>query len=426
MNLLTHRRGSVALMTGIMAPVMVMVLAMGIEVTSWSMRRVELQRVADVSAWAGARQYVVSSNNAQSATGAAADLAEINGASGTAGRTWNPATLTTTDNLITAQVVSGVRNATDAAIKVTVKQNIAKLFSNIFPSTSSSVTVSAVAVAEFESVGAQPCILGLGGGPDGTTIGTDFTVNGNVSLTMTGCSVRADDGIVENGASASITAAGIYAGGTITGAGYGATPLYPNAGQIPDPYATNTLLQNDLNSLRPGTGTAISVKSNATQSITPGTYSGFNVKGTLNLSPGLYYVNGDITVGAGAVVSGTGVTIITSGIPTTTGNSSLTLTAPTTASPGGAIPGIAIAGTTSGTTLAFMGTSSLSVTGLIYFPKASLKFGGTPTSGGSGCTEVIAETITLVGTSSMAANCTAYGLIPFGSLPGTGGVVLVQ
>jgi Flp pilus assembly protein TadG len=58
MNPLTDKRGSVALMTGIMAPVMVMMLAMGIEVTSWSVANLELQRISDISAWAGARRQI--------------------------------------------------------------------------------------------------------------------------------------------------------------------------------------------------------------------------------------------------------------------------------------------------------------------------------------------------------------------------------
>ena len=64
-----------------MAPAMVMTLAMGIEITDWSVKNLELQRVADAAAWAGAKQYVATSN-AQVATGTASDVAEMNGATG--------------------------------------------------------------------------------------------------------------------------------------------------------------------------------------------------------------------------------------------------------------------------------------------------------------------------------------------------------
>src|SRR3954454_19798552 len=105
-KLLHERKGSVAMMTAIMGPVLIMSLGMAVEVTSWSVSNLELQRIADASAWAGAARYGAT-GNAQTATTAAAELAEINGVSGATTRTWNAATLTMTDNLITAQLVAG-------------------------------------------------------------------------------------------------------------------------------------------------------------------------------------------------------------------------------------------------------------------------------------------------------------------------------
>ena len=107
MSLLRERHGSVAMMTAIMGPVLIMSLGMAVEVTSWSVNSLELQRVADVAAWAGATRYAAT-GNAQTATGEAADLAEINGVSGAATRTWSAGTSTMNDNLITAQVVAGL------------------------------------------------------------------------------------------------------------------------------------------------------------------------------------------------------------------------------------------------------------------------------------------------------------------------------
>lgn len=423
--LLADRRGSVALMAGIMAPVLIMSMAMGIEVTFWSVRMVELQRAADVAAWAGATQYAASSN-AQISAKAAADVAEINGVLGAPGRSWNATTFTLTDNLITAQLVRGVRSASDNAIKVTVKQNIAKSISLIFPSTQSFVTISAIAVAEIGALGPQPCITALGGGTAGITTGTDVSVVGNATLNATNCALRSNAGISQNGGG-TINVSGVYAGGNISGSGI-CCDLHANSGQIQDPYATDTGVQNALQSLSPGTGTAVSVGSNKSLSIGPGTYSSWSVSGNLNLSPGLYIVNGDISSSAQSVISGTGVTIVTSGIISTTGGSSLALTAPTTSPTGNALPGVLIAGTSSGT-MSFLGNSTEPVTGLIYLPNATLKFGGTSSSGSDGCTEVIASTVTLIGTSNLnagTANCAAYGLRTFGSLPTPAPVALVQ
>ena len=411
-KLLAGKRGSVALMTGLMAPVLCMSVAFGIEITSWSVSRLEMQSIADISAWAGALQYA-QSNNAQAATGAATDLAEINGVAGASARAWNPTTLTTTSNLITAQLVSGIRNANGKAVKVTVKRNIAKTMSRIFPSAQSAVTISAMAIAEIAWTGPQPCITALGQGVDGITTGTDVSVGGNASLVATGCSLRSNDGISESG-NGTINTSGVYAGGAISGSSI-CCDLHANAGQIPDPYANNTPVQTALNALSPGTGTAISVQPKTSQSIPPGTYSGWDVNGTLNLSPGIYYVNGNISSGAKSVISGTGVTIITSGTLNTTGGSTLALTAPTTSPSGNAIPGVLIAGR-SASTMAFLGNSTSPVTGVLYFPNASMKFAGTSGSGSNGCTQIIASTVILVGTSNLAANCSAYTGDGFGSL----------
>jgi uncharacterized membrane protein len=120
------------MMTGVMAPVMLMSLAMGVEVAWWSTVKVELQRTADIAAWAGAMSYARSSD-AQRATGVAANLAELNGAAGSASRTWDAASNTLTDGLITAQVVAGIRDPNESAVKVIVKQDLATSFSKIFP-----------------------------------------------------------------------------------------------------------------------------------------------------------------------------------------------------------------------------------------------------------------------------------------------------
>lgn len=421
-RLAADRRGSVALMSGIMIPVLVMGLAMAVEVTSWSVSKLEMQRIADTAAWAGANRYAANSD-AQIATGAAADLAEINGASGTSNRTWNATTLT--DNRITAQVIAGVRDSTSKAVKVTVSRSIPKTVSLIFPSNQTSVTISAVAIAEIGSLGPQPCITALGGGVDGITTGTDVTMTGNASLTATGCSLRSNDGISQSGGG-SINVSGIYAGGSISGSAI-CCGIYANAGQIPDPYAGNTAVQTALNALSAGSGSAVSVQPNKSQSILPGTYSRLDVQGTLTLSPGLYTINGDVSAGSQGVISGTGVTIVMSGTLSTVGGSTLSLSAPTTSPTGSAIPGVLLAGRSS-TTMSFLGNSTSGVRGALYFPNANLKFGGSSSSGSSTCTEIIASTVTLVGTSNMSSSDCApiYGLGKFGSLPATSAVSLVQ
>jgi len=405
MNLLTHKRGSVAMMTGLLLPVLLMAAAMGIEVTSWSVTKLELQRVADLSAWAGVAKYAASQNS-QAAAYAAADLAEINGISTTATRTWNATTLTATDNLITAQVVSGVQDPTAKAVKVTVQRTVAKTLSLIFPSSATSMTISATATAELGPLGPQPCITALTGG-----IGTNISVTGNANLVTNNCSVRSNANISQSGG-ASINAAGVYAAGTIASTGI-CCNLHPNSGQISDPYANYSPIQNALNLLAPGAGTAVSVQSNASQTLNPGTYSSFDVQGKLLLNPGLYIVNGNISTGAQSQLSGNGVTIVTSGTLSTTGGTSLTLTAPGTNPTGSAVSGVLLAGTAT-TNMAFVGHTTDTISGVVYFPQATLTFAGQASS--EGCTEVIAGTVTLVGDSNLNATCSSFPGLRFGSL----------
>ncbi len=428
MKLLTQRRGSVALMTGIMAPAMVMVLAMGVEVTSWSVTKVDLQRVADVAAWAGAQQYAVS-NNAQSATRTAADLAEINGASGTSTRNWNPATSTTTDNLITAQVVGGVRDAGNKAIKVTVKQSIAKSFSRIFPSAQSSVTISATATAEIidSAAGPQPCLVALKGEGDGVTTGTDITLSGSANITADDCSVRSNAGITLSGSS-SLNVAGTYAGGAINSSGSSTITggSHPNSGQIPDPYTNHAPLQNAFSSLASG-GTTVNVGGSTTSTISPGIFSSLSASSSavLNLNPGLYIVNGNVSFSGSARITGIGVTIISSGKMTYSGSSFVSLKAPESSSSAGGIPGILFA-SKSNLSSSFSGSSSLPFAGVIYYPNGNLTFSGSSSGGSTGCTQIIAGTITVSGSSNLSAHCESYGTKAFGSLPGSSSVVLVR
>lgn len=435
MNPLTSKRGSVALMTGLMAPALLMALAMAYEVTSWSVTNVDLQRVADASAWAGAIQYVAT-QTPKTATQTAADVAEINGVSGTAARTWTATTSTTSDNLITAQIVAGVKSATDTAVKVTVKKNIAKLVSNIFPSAASFVTVSATAIAEIVSAsgGPQPCLVALQTNSTGVT--NDISLSGSPNVTSTNCSVRSNSGIVLTGTS-SLNVAGTYAAGAISIPNWNPNAItggtYPNSGTIQDPYATNTALQSALSSLAAGTtpGPVIADPNTSwkTQTITPGTYASLTLGGSSNvtLSPGTYYVNGNVTFDGAATVTGSNVTIISLGTLTDTASAATTLTAPTIAS-GDGVSGIVFASLATGQSQ-FSGAVAFPLTGVIYYPKGNMTFSGSVdvNNNTTACGEVIAGTVTITGASNLSSTgCGAYTAVKFGSLPSSSSIMLVQ
>jgi hypothetical protein len=108
------------------------------------------------------------------------------------------------------------------------------------------------------------------------------------------------------------------------------------------------------------------------------------------------------------------------------GGSTLLLTAATIASSSyNAIPGVVFAGT-SQDTLTLAGNSNSRFTGVLYFPRADLRFSGTSGLGSSGCLQIIASRIRLSGTTDLATDCSDYGTLEYGSLPALKTIALVQ
>ena len=140
------RRATVAIYAAMLAPVLSGAMALGVEVTSWSGVKVDMQRTADASARSGAIYcYNYALNNsgsscltnataAQTAATLAARLAEVNGVTGVRHASWNSSTKTYTDNHVTAQIVAGVKSSSDAAVQVSVQQSVPLTVSRAFTS----------------------------------------------------------------------------------------------------------------------------------------------------------------------------------------------------------------------------------------------------------------------------------------------------
>lgn len=133
-------------MTALVMSVCLGLIGLGIDVSYWGLVRIELQDTADVAAIAGALSYQ-STSNAQTAATVAAGVAELNGATGAAGRTWNAATRTLSDNQITAQIVAGIRNPADIAVEVSIRRSVPLFFARVL-SSQRLTTVSANSWAE--------------------------------------------------------------------------------------------------------------------------------------------------------------------------------------------------------------------------------------------------------------------------------------
>ena len=158
--------------------------------------------------------------------------------------------------------------------------------------------------------------------------------------------------------------------------------------------------------------------------IDPGVYCNgisINAGAKLTLNPGVYYLDrGSLSINGGGAIVGTGVTLIftsSTGANWATaninGNASVNLTAPDF----GPTAGVVIYGDRNapvGTSFSLGGGSSQTFGGAIYAPKGAISYsGGASTS--SSCTQIIGDTVTFTGNSSVAINCSSYKTRPFGA-----------
>ncbi|MDR3522895.1 MAG: polymer-forming cytoskeletal protein [Acetobacteraceae bacterium] len=237
-SLVGDRRGSVAVMTAVMLPVLLGFVALAAEVSTWENQRLALQRTADLSALAAAK-LLYAGNTAQSAATAAINLAEINGIPA-ATRSWSGASNTLSNSYVTVALVNGVRSASDQAFKVTVSQPVTSYLAQLFISTSG-LTASASGWAELvqtTTANVQPCVVGLAKeSSPGTVLGVN--INGGSAFNAGGCVVRANADIQVKGGT-TMTTAGLYSGGDVWVGG--GTKVQGSSGA-----ATNVYTNNDTN-----------------------------------------------------------------------------------------------------------------------------------------------------------------------------------
>jgi Flp pilus assembly protein TadG len=455
-RLASDRRGVVALWMGLTTPVLIMAMGMGIEVGDWATAKVSLQRTADAAALTGIYYYQTNTGQtglAQKAATAAANVALINGASGGTA-SWNAASQKLTNNQVTAQIVPGIKNAGDIAMKVTVNRTVSLAIGKIFKS-DPSIALSATSIAEIVagSSGDSVCMLALQGDINGVTTTQDVTISGNVTVDAGNCGLRSDASVTVSG-NVHINTKAIYAAGTYTKTGAAVVTatdgIQTNAGQIPDPLLSNSTLQSAMTAAKNIASTVQSISCTSSSCTGPagcctantpsagvttinhGSYGGLSASGQAKIAMpgGLYSFRDDVTISGGTQLTATSVTIVTGGKTGSSfsGTSQQTLTAATTATvANGAIAGIAFA-TGSTRSTSFSGTTGTDFAGLIYQPNGSVTISGTATDGTAGCGEIVANDITLSGTANttVAPNCDNYGLPTIYGLPATSYVALVE
>lgn len=420
-------RGASAMIAALALPGLIGFGALGTETGLWYAIKLRNQSAADAAAISAA--YEVLAGKADIAgylTPAASEAAAQNGYTGATPAVIYPYSDGTVSN----------------GVAVTLQQTQGTLLASMFLP---SVTIATRAVAVIQKLD-YLCVLALG------TSGTDVEVSASSRLDMPDCSVAAKSisrtAVDLLGSTSSIVAATLVTQGEISFQGNPIDPaapppefsltsrpmigapsnlfFYPYAGTL-DPYAdrlTHAFLTGGIPAPSGGPNSW-----NTTKTISPGLYDKgmlFRTKAVVDLTPGVYYVtNGPFSVESGATVtcktcSGAyGVTIIlttTAATRTTIGNvqissgATVTLRAPSSGTFSGLLfvqDPLAVSGSTTQDN-AIEGGPGMNLTGLLYFPKTTVRFSGNPSAT---CTLLIASQLLVDGDSHFSVSgCTKAGL----------------
>ena len=274
------------------------------------------------------------------------------------------------------------------------------------------VSVASAVVSVADGLG---CVLSLDATASGATTG-----QGSTNVTLNNCSLYDNSNnttALTVGGSARISALSVGVVGGVTGAENitAIQGIKTGIGPVLDPYADDAFPTFSSCNVQ-------NYSANKSETIDPGVYCGgitVHAGATVTLNPGIYYLDGgSLTLNGGSTLNGSGVTLVftkknksTWATATINGNATVNLTPPKS----GPTKGIVMFGDRNipvGTSFKFNGGASQYLGGAIYLPTAAITFaGGAATS--TSCTQIIGDTITFTGNSSIAINCSTYETKPF-------------
>jgi Flp pilus assembly protein TadG len=394
--------GSYVIISALLMPVLVGTAGLGTEVGWWYYKHKNMQSAADSGAVSAATAVTAGGDMTAEANAVTANYGYANAV--------NNVTIT-----VNQPPKSGSYTSNLQAVEVVVSQPQQRLLSSLFGSDPVSITARAVALPNSGT----GCVLALN-----STASPAVNVSGSNQLNLIKCNLYSNSSASPSlnvGGSAAVSANQVGVVGDVSGASNITTTngIRTHIRPIADPYAS--VFPPSEPSC---TNAKINVNANGkTTTLSPGCYSGditVNAGATLNLSPGIYYLDGaNLSVAGNATITGSGVTLVFTGSGSKWGtasigsNATIDLTAPTS----GATKGIVMYGDRNmpaGTAFNLTGGATQNFGGAIYLPKANLSFsGGNGTS--TSCTKIIADTITLTGTSNLQVNCSALGVATIGA-----------
>ncbi|HJW41696.1 MAG TPA: pilus assembly protein TadG-related protein [Rhizomicrobium sp.] len=403
---------NIAILFAITAPVLIGALGLGMETAYWYVDQRAEQNASDSAALAAAGDGTPNYGSVASAI--AASYGFQNGVNGV---------VVTSSNV--APCPSG--GNTCYSVNVSMKQQlfltpVIGYSGNTTVNGKPAVTLQASATAQE---GVPPtCVLALA-----PSAAKAASVTGG-NTTLSDCSIQVDstNGDAFDMTGGSLTAQAVNVTGNYKKSGGTLTPAAPVTGSavIADPYS-GLYAANSVSSLTsqscPAANKGLNI--NTTKTLSPGVYCNtLNISsGNVTLSPGVYIIQGGKFQVSGGTVTGSGVTIIlTCGTPPCTSSSNNWATADLTG--GTANLSAQTSGTWSGMlfyqdpgdtnhndkdTITGGGNT---LEGALYFPTQLLDI----TGGGASapCTQIIAYTIDITGSTTVGSNCGNAGINEIG------------
>ncbi|MCF8709774.1 TadE/TadG family type IV pilus assembly protein [Rhizorhapis sp. SPR117] len=391
-KILRNQSGNALFIATLAMPVLIGAGGLATDTIQWTLWKRQIQRQADSAALSGAYAKAQGGNPSASAT------AEIN-----------------RHSFVTFSAVPVIENAPtagayagdDTAVRVILQTSEVLPFSSFFMSSPPVIRAEATAAAVTNG---EYCVVALE-----STTAAGITMQGNASVNM-GCGLvtnsKAANAVIAGGSSL-ISATPVAAVGGLQSSGNYAsgTALQPYTIAQPDPFA-------DLpEPILPSCSGKVTVQPTATRTLDPGCYRGMDLKGTVTLNPGIYYIEGSsFGVGSQATVIGDGVTIILTSSTAATnpgsiadvninGGANIQLTAPTSGTYAGVVFYQDRRATDSGTNK-INGNASSKIQGAIYMPKQAVEFSGT--SGmDTKCLQIVSRRVTFTGNNSITNQCPA-------------------
>jgi Flp pilus assembly protein TadG len=393
--------GGILTIWAILLPVVVGMMGVGLETGTWYLDKRNLQAAADAAAISAAYETTTAGR-----TSAAQSSVSANGYASGSGVTVS----------MNNPPLTGTYTSNTNAVEIILTRSQNRLFSSLFLSSNPSVKARSVALATITSSAA--CILALKTSGDNAVY-----INGSTSVYTPNCSIAANsdhrEAIYING-NAAVNVLTLYTrgnyrlngGSTLTTS---QSPTVNGTSSVSDPYSGVNL---------PSIGSCgynnYLANSGASVTLNPGVYcNGFTINGgaTAHLNPGVYIMDrGAFLINGGSTLTGTNATIILTSstgsnhaTATINGNSTVTLSAPTS----GTYSGIAFyqdRGAQAGNDNLFNGGSTMNITGALYFPRGDITFNGGNSTSSPACSQVIGYTVYFNGNSNLTDNCPSAGM----------------